>query len=59
MKPSDSIVDEVRAARATLAKESNDDIEKIVEAARNRQVRNGHRVVTLPPRKTQLTKRAS
>ena len=34
MKSSDSIVDEVRAAREALAKESGDNLEKIVEAAR-------------------------
>ncbi len=59
MKPSDSIVDEVRAAREALAKESGDDIEKIVEAARRRQSKSGRKVVTLPPRKTDSAKRAS
>ena len=59
MKPSDSIVDEVRAAREALAKESGDDIEKIVEAARARQSESGRKVVTLPPRKTDSAKRAS
>ncbi len=59
MKPSDSILDEVRAAREALAKESGDDIEEIVEAARDRQSKSGHKVVTLPPRKTDSAKRAS
>ena len=59
MKPSDSMVDEVRAAREAVAKESGDDIEKIVEAARARQSRSGRTVVTLPPRKTDSAKRAS
>jgi hypothetical protein len=59
MEPSNSIVDEVRAARAALAKKSDDDIEKIVEAARKRQAESGRTVVTLPPRKPHFTKRAS
>ena len=59
MRPSDSIVDEVRAAREALARESVDDIEKIVEAARVRQSQSGRKVVTLPPRKTGSAKQAS
>ena len=59
MKSSDSIVDEVRAAREAIAKESDDDLEKIVEAARARQSKGGREVVTLPPKKTDSAKRAS
>jgi hypothetical protein len=59
VKYSDAIVDEVRAAREALARESGDDIEKIVEAARARQVQSGRKVVRLPPRKTDSAKRAS
>ena len=59
MKPSDSIVEEVRAVREALARESHDDIEKIVEAARARQLQSGRKVVTLPPRPTQSATRAS
>ena len=59
MKPSDSILDEVRAAREALAKVSGDDIERIAEAARTRQSKSGRKVVTLPPRKTDSAKRAS
>ena len=59
MEPSNSIVDEVRAAREALAKKSDDDIEKIVEAARKRQAESGRTVVTLSPRKLHFTKRAS
>lgn len=58
MKSSDSIVDEVRAAREALAKESDDNLEKIVEAARARQSQSGREVVTRPPRKTDSAKRA-
>lgn len=59
MKLSDSIVDEVRAAREALARESDDDMEKIVEAARARQLQSGREVVTLPPKPTDSAKRAS
>lgn len=59
MNSSDPIVDEVRAAREALARASGDDIEKIVEAARARQVQNGRTVITLPPKRTQSAKRAS
>jgi hypothetical protein len=55
MEPSNPIVDEVRAAREALAKESGDDIEKIVEAARRRQAASGRTVVTLPPKTTHVT----
>lgn len=41
MKSSDSIVDEVRAAREALATESDDNLQKIVEAARARQSQSG------------------
>ena len=59
MNTSDSIIDEVRAAREALTRESGDDIEKIVEAARVRQAQGGRTVVTLSPRRTEPAKRAS
>jgi hypothetical protein len=59
MEPSNPIIGEVRAAREALAKESGDDIERIVEAARQRQAESGRTVVTLPPKTPQVTKRAS
>jgi hypothetical protein len=59
MKSSDSIVDEVRAAREALAKESDDNLERIVEAARARQSKSGRKIVTLRPKKTDSAHRAS
>ncbi len=59
MEPSNPIVDEVREAREALARQSDDDIEKIVEAARRRQAESGHRVVTRPPKTPHVPKRAS
>ena len=59
MKPSNAIVDEVRGAREALARESGDDLEKIVEAARVRQSKSDRKTVSLPPKKTGSAKRAS
>ena len=59
MEPSNPIIGEVRAAREALAKESGDDIAKIVEAARQRQAESGRTVVTLPPKTPHAAKRAS
>ena len=59
MNVSNSIVDEVRAAREAIAQESDNDLEKIVEAARVRQSRSGRESVTLPPKKADSAKRAS
>ena len=59
MKVVDSIVEEVRAAREVIAKESGDSLEKIVEVARLRQSKGGRKVVRLPPKRTESAKRAS
>lgn len=60
MKVSDSIVDEVRAVRDALARESDDDMEKIVEKRTSSPSTKGsgsrH---TLPPKATNSAKRAS
>jgi hypothetical protein len=50
MPQPDPIVDEVRAVRDAIAKESDYDIGKIAEAVRAREATNGRTVVTLPPR---------
>jgi hypothetical protein len=59
MNVATSIVAEVRATREALAKESDDDLEKIVEAARARQLNGDRKAVSLPPRKTGLARRVS
>ena len=59
MNVSDSIVEEVRAAREAISKESDDDLEKIVAAARVRQSTSGREIVTLPPKNADPAKRAS
>lgn len=50
MPPADPILEEIHAVREKLAKEAGYDIEKIVEAARQRQAESGRKAVTLPPR---------
>ncbi len=55
----DEIVEEVHAIREALSKASDDDIRKIAEAAKARQVASGRTAVRLPPRKVPPTKKAS
>jgi hypothetical protein len=50
MRYHDPVIDELRKVRDTLAKECDYDIEKMVEAAKERQEASGRKVVTLPPR---------
>jgi hypothetical protein len=58
MKEPNPIVDEVRAARDSIAKNYDYDIAKIAEAVREREARNGRTFVRLPPRKPVLVKKA-
>lgn len=46
----DSIVEEVREARETLAKKFNYDLRSIIEDARTRQMRGTWKTVSLPPK---------
>ena len=50
MRYSDSILDEVRAARDAIAKEHDYDIEKLAQALKVREATSGRKVVRLPPR---------
>ena len=52
----DPIVEEVHAVREAIAKASDDDIERIVAAARDRQAAAGTKVVRLPPRRIKAEK---
>jgi hypothetical protein len=47
----DPIVQEIHATREAIARASDDDLEKIAQAARARQAESGRRVVSLPPRR--------
>lgn len=58
MKP-DPIVEEIHAVREALSRSSDDDLRKIAEAARARQVQSGRTAVRLPPRKASSTRKAS
>ncbi|MFS8068164.1 MAG: hypothetical protein ACMG6S_17560 [Byssovorax sp.] len=57
--PPDPIVDEIHAIREALSRASGDDIRKIAEAARARQVQSGRKAEQLPPREVRLKKKAS
>ena len=56
---SDPIVGEIRAIREVLSKASGDDIRKIAEAAKARQVQSGRKGVRLSPKKARKTAMAS
>ncbi len=58
MKP-DPIIEEIHAIREALSKASGDDIRKIAEAAKARQVQSGRKAVRLPPRKVPAERKAS
>lgn len=51
MQKSDSIVDEVRAARDAIAKEVDYDIDRLAQAIKGREAQSGRQIVRLPPRK--------
>lgn len=57
MPPTDSIIDEIHAIREALAKAASYDVEKIAEAARQRQTESGRKAVTLRPRRTATIKK--
>jgi hypothetical protein len=60
MQKSDPIVDEVRAARDAIAKESDYNIDKLAAAIKDREAHSGREVVRLPPRKvTVIVRRVS
>jgi hypothetical protein len=57
--PTDPIVEEIHVIREKLSKASGDDIRKIAEAAKTRQVQSGRKAVRLPPRKVRRLRKAS
>ena len=56
MPTKDRIVEEVHAAREAIARESDHDLDRIIDAARARQVAEDRRVVRLPPKRVPTTK---
>jgi hypothetical protein len=59
MRIQDPIVEELHAIREALAEASDNDLAKIVEAARTRQQTSGHEVVRLPPKRVSKAQKAS
>jgi hypothetical protein len=59
MRPLDPIVEERHANREALAKASDNDLERIAEAARVRQQKSGHEIVRLPPKRVPQPQKAS
>jgi len=59
MKPSDPIVDEVRAIREALSKQYDHDVEKLARALQAEEKKGGRPVVHLPPRRISLRRKAS
>lgn len=59
MPGKDPIIEEIHAVRDDLARAADYDIEKMLEAARERQAASGAPAVRLPPRNTERVKKAS
>ena len=57
--PTDPIVEEIHIIREALSKASGDDIRKIAEAAKARQMQSGKAAQRLPPRKARSHHKAS
>lgn len=58
MEP-DPIIEEIHAIREALSGASGDDIRRIAEAARARQIHSGRPAVRLPPREAGATRKVS
>ena len=59
MPEPDPILEELRAVRDALAKASDDDLQKIAEAARSRQKGSGREAVRLSPKPPGSAKKAT
>jgi hypothetical protein len=59
MSQKDPIIEEVHAAREAIAKEGGYNLDRIVEAAKARQLKSGRPVVRLAPKNVDTTKKAS
>lgn len=55
----DPIIEEIHSVRDALSQVSDNDIRKIAEAARARQLLSGRKSVRLPPREPKGTQKAS
>lgn len=59
MRTQDHVVEELHVIREALSDASDNDLRKIVEAARARQLSSGYEIVDLPPRRVDKTQKAS
>ena len=59
MTRKDHIIEEIHVAREAIARESEYDIERIIESARARQAAEGRPVIRHSPRKPAVVKRES
>ncbi len=59
MKRPDPIVDEVRAIREALAKQYDYDVEKLARALQAEEAKSERKIVHLPPRLIQPSRKAS
>jgi hypothetical protein len=59
MPDPDPILEEIRTIRDAIAKASDDDLQKIAEAARSRQRESGRQSVRLSPKRIDSAKKAS
>lgn len=58
MPNKDRIVEEVHSVREAIARESDNDLDRIINAARSRQAAGNRRVVRLPPKHVPVAKEA-
>jgi hypothetical protein len=59
MSKPDTIIEELHEVRDAIAKVSDNDLERIADAARQRQKGSGHEVVRLPPKQVGGAQKAS
>ena len=59
MPRKDPIIEEIHAVRDALARAADDDLERMLEAARERQAASGMKAVRLSPRKPEAVKKTS
>lgn len=59
MSHSNRLLDEIHAARDTIAQASENSLQRIAEAAKAREKESGHKVVRLGPKRSRLGEKAS
>jgi hypothetical protein len=59
MSRKDPIIEEIHAVREEIARQADYDLERMIEAARERQAASGLKTVRLPPKKAEPAKKAS